>query len=137
MSGLDRDGNACQATRLSLALLHLVLVNRLPESLDIKVGEILQHVQSNQSAFHDYDAVLANPPFVPTIHQDAELKERLTSFMREYAIGRVDLYLGFLKVAIEALRPHGFGLFVLPHNFLLAKNAAKMRKFVSESCWIA
>src|ERR1017187_1156499 len=136
VSGLDRDENACQATRLSLALLHLVLLNWLPTSLDIQAGEILQRVQSGKSTLKDYDVVLANPPFVPTVHQETDLKNRLTSYMKNYAVGRVDLYLAFLKIGIEALKPHGFGLFVLPHNFLLAKNATKMREFVSENCWI-
>jgi len=50
-----------------LALLHLVLLNRLPPSLDIKAGDILHYAQLAKSELRDYDVVLANPPFVRPI----------------------------------------------------------------------
>jgi type I restriction-modification system DNA methylase subunit len=33
--GIDRDANACQATRLSLALLHLVATGTLPQTINV------------------------------------------------------------------------------------------------------
>jgi len=136
VSGLDRDENACQATRLSLALLHLVLTDRVPANLDIKSEEILRFAETNPAQLRNYDAVIANPPFVPTVYQDPDLRRRLASFMAEYGIGRTDLYLAFLRIGVEALKPGGFGLFVLPQNFLLAMSASKMRGFLANSCWI-
>jgi len=136
VSGIDRDENACQATRLSLALLHLVLVDKLPAALDIRTTEILAYLDKEPDALKGYDAIIANPPFVPTVYQDADLREKLTKFMESFAEGRIDLYLAFVRIAIDALKPGGFGLFVIPHNFLLAKNASKMRKFLVEHCWI-
>jgi len=136
VSGLDRDENACQATRLSLALLHLVLTDRLPLNLDIKSTEILDFVAENKEALRNYDAVIANPPFVPTPFQEPELRQRLAAFMEEHSTGRIDLYLAFLRIAIDALRPGGFGFFVLPHNFLLAKSAGKMRSLLFEQCFV-
>jgi len=136
VSGIDRDHNACQATRLSLALLHLVLTDKLPPTLDIRAVEILEYLVAHPEKLRNYDAVIANPPFVATVYQEPEIRARLTAYMGEHASGRVDLYLAFLRLAVESLRPGGFGLFVLPHNFLLAKSASGMRQFLREKCWI-
>lgn len=37
--GIDRDPNACEATRLSLALLHLVATGTLPDHLSIRAAD--------------------------------------------------------------------------------------------------
>jgi hypothetical protein len=50
--------------------------------------------------------------------------------------GRVDLYLAVLRIAVEMLKPGGFGLFVLPKNFLVSENAAGVRAFLSSNAWI-
>jgi len=36
--GIDKDPNACEATRLSLALLHLVATGKLPQSWELRVS---------------------------------------------------------------------------------------------------
>ena len=41
-----------------------------------------------------------------------------------------------MKAGIELLKPGGYGLFVLPHSFLIAESAAKLRKYLIEQCWI-
>ena len=47
--GLDIDENACQATRLSLALLHLVLAGRLPEhELNITAANAITYLKIAQ-----------------------------------------------------------------------------------------
>ncbi len=134
--GIDVDENACQATRLSLALLHLVLADSLPQNLNVVSEEAISLFLKDQSIKADYDAIIANPPFVALTTQKEEMRERLASFMKGYAIGRIDTYLAFLRIGLEMLKPGGYGLYVLPHSFLLSKNAAKMRKELSEKSWI-
>ena len=56
--------------------------------------------------------------------------------MADIEIGRPDLYQAFLKLGIELVKPGGFVLFVLPHPFLVAEQAQKLRAFVRESGWI-
>jgi hypothetical protein len=34
------------------------------------------------------------------------------------------------------LKPGGYGCFVLPHSFLLSKNASKIRKLITDTSWI-
>jgi len=134
--GIDVDENACQATRLSLALLYLVLVNSFPKNLNIVSHEAIEYYQQHPNLRNSSDVVMANPPFVSLKFQNSEMRTRLSQFMGEYAIGRKDLYLAFLRIGIEMLKPGGYGLFVLPHSFFLSKNASKMRKHLFETSWI-
>ena len=136
VSGIDIDPNACQAARLSLSLLALVLIDRIPEHLDIVKAEAVQFFQENSDWKGTLDAVITNPPFVTVEAQSTELKERISLLMGDLAKGRTDLYLPILKIAIDALKPGGFGLFVLPQNFLISENAAGMRSFLAEAAWI-
>lgn len=134
--GLDRDPNAVAATQLSLSLLYLVLTNRLPTALSVFQKEFLDPAPPPPQAKAPFDAVLTNPPFVSLDVQDAATRARLTEFLGSHGSGRIDLYLAFLKDAIERLLPGGFGLFVLPHSFLLSKSGQGIRSWLLEQCWV-
>ena len=134
--GLDIDENACQATRLSLALLHLNLTSQLPQTLNVYSEESIRYYQEHPELQGSYDAVIANPPFVSLDTQTTVMRERVSGFMGNYASGRIDMYLAFLRIGLEMLKPGGYGLFVLPHSFLLGQNASGMRKTISEQAWI-
>jgi methylase of polypeptide subunit release factors len=134
--GLDRDVNAVASTQLSLSLLYLVLTNRLPQQLSIFQKDFLDTQPAPAPAATPFDAVLINPPFVSTDVQDTSTRERLAGFLGSQASGRVDLYLAFLKDAVDRLLPGGFGLFVLPHSFLLSKSADGIRIWILEHAWI-
>ncbi len=135
-NGIDVDENACQAARLSLSLLYLVLTNHLPKTLNVFSAEAIAYYQEHPELKGAYDAVIANPPFVSLDTQSPAMRERVSGFMAEYASGRIDTYLAFLRIGVEMLKPGGYGLFVLPHSFLLSKNASGMRKLIFETTWI-
>jgi hypothetical protein len=124
--GIDIDPNACQATRLSLALLHLVLADDFPETLNITTGESIGQLQEEPSA--EYDLIIANPPFVKWDGLTLAVRERLAAYMLESGLGKQDLYLAFLKTAIKHTSHNGMLCFVLPHSFLLSNNAAALRQ---------
>ncbi len=134
--GLDWDKNACQATRLSLALLNLVLTERLPSSLNVVNEEAIHYYQEHPELKETRDAVIANPPFVALGAQSPMMRERISDFMHGYAEGRIDAFLPFLRIGLELLKPGGFGMFVLPHSFLLSKNARTTRRLITDSAWI-
>jgi hypothetical protein len=117
--GIDIDPNACQATRLSLALLHLVLTGNFPESLDIEEAEAIELLQGQPDM--TFDVVIANPPFVKWDGLSPTFRQRLAAYMPEQGLGKQDLYLAFLKAAMEHTSPGGVLCFVLPHSFLLSK----------------
>jgi len=128
--GIDIDVNACQATRLSLALLHLVLVGEFPSKLNIDAREAIEGLQEQGDVV--FDAVITNPPFVKWDGLSPAIRERLSSYMLEHGLGKQDLYLAFLKAAIEHTAQGGMFCFVLPHSFLLSKNASKLRQEISK-----
>lgn len=134
--GLDIDGNACRATVLSLALLHLVLIDSFPDALNVIPADAIRYYQEHPELRESFDAVVANPPFVSLDVQASSTREHVSHFMAKYASGRIDKYLTFLRIGLELLKPGGYGLFVLPHSFLLAKSAREMRASIIEKCWI-
>ena len=134
--GLDIDPNACHSALLSLSLLHLVLTDKLPSSLEIKVEEAIKYAQDHPELKNSFGAVIANPPFVSLADQNEATRERVADFMGTTAQGKVDLSLAFLKIALESLKPGGYGLFVLPHKFLLAKSDSGIRELISKTAWI-
>jgi len=141
--GIDRDQNACEAAKLSLSLLHLVLEGRYPNALNLLVGDALQLFEDGRnSEFEDialgtFDLVVANPPFVSVESQRATgIRERLASFLGPHSFGRSDLYLAFILLALRLLKPGGLGLFVVPQSFLVSSTAARMRRELVSATWI-
>lgn len=136
-TGIDQDQNAVAATELSLSLLHLVLMGSLPQQLQILAQDFLSPFANRPAgAATQYDAVLANPPFVPIGVQDTERRARVAEIVGAHGHGRLDVYLAFLKRSIDSLKPAGFGLFVLPHSFLMGKSARGLRRLIAETCWV-
>jgi len=130
--GVDVDANACLATKLSLSLLHYLLYDTLPK-LGIVKEDSIDYFSNNKNLINSFDVVISNPPFVKNDNLQKESKDKLNNFLDIYAKGKPDLYLAFIKIAIDILRPGGLGLFVLPHSFLLNQSAEKIRKYLSEN----
>jgi methylase of polypeptide subunit release factors len=126
--GIDIDPNACAATRLSLSLLSLVLTDQVPQSLKILEGDALALYSDQWGLKGSLDVVVANPPFVNVDVLPAERRQLLLDVLGDSAKGKTDLYLGILQAGIDLLKPDGFGLFVLPKNFLISENAAPLRE---------
>ncbi|MGJ1265346.1 HsdM family class I SAM-dependent methyltransferase [Sphingobacterium spiritivorum] len=135
--GLDVDPNACKAAELSLALLQLVLTNEFPSSLNIKTVETLEYITQNPQLKNSYDTVISNPPFISTNAQSEEMRKRISDYMGVSAKGRVDTFIAFIKVGLDLLKPGGYGLYVLPHSFLISSSAASIREELSKDTWIS
>lgn len=134
--GLDIDENASQATNLSLTLLYLVLTGTLPSNLPIVTIDAIEYYENHPELKHSFDAVIVNPPFVSLGMQTEEMRQRLANFMGKDSKGRIDTYLAFLRLGLELLRPGGFGLFVLPHSFVISETARAMRSRLAQESWI-
>jgi hypothetical protein len=134
--GIDVDANAVYAARLSLSLLHLVLADRLPDQSPIVTAEAMDYFDHHPELRQAFDAVLVNPPFVSRDTQPSALKARLALFLGSAAGGKSDLYLAFLTLSLEMLKPGGYGCFVLPHSFLLSRSARKTREWLLEGYWV-
>jgi methylase of polypeptide subunit release factors len=136
VTGIDIDANACEATKLSLSLLSLAITGSVPASLSVFADDALRYFAERPELEGTFEAVLANPPFVNVENQSEQTKGLIASVLGQTGGGRSDLYLAILKVALEALRPDGYGLFVLPQNFLLSDNARGMRELLLRDAWL-
>ena len=113
-----------------------MLVDELPKQLRIENREILEFAAVSPELRHKFDAVIGNPPFVKWDLLSSPMRERVETTLGESTVGKADLYLAVLKVAMDFVRPGGFLLFVLPHSFLISDSAAQMRKEISKTFWI-
>ncbi|MDD5010643.1 MAG: N-6 DNA methylase [Phycisphaerae bacterium] len=136
MLGIDIDANACQSTKLSISLLHLILREKLPHKLGVINADALDYYKNNPNLSNSFDAVITNPPFIPCSKIPSPQRQKIENFMGDLSQGRIDSYLAHLKLGIELTKPGGYILYVLPHSFLLAENAKKIRKQIAQDCHI-
>ena len=135
--GVDVDENAVAASRLSLALLHLAACGALPKDVPILRDDSLEFFAPGSETYDGtFDAVMMNPPFVRTELQSDVIRRAVARHVGHLARGKLDTYLAFISLSIRALRPGGFGFFVVPQPMLTSDNLAKLRQWVQDQVWI-
>ena len=135
--GIDVDENARQATRLSLALLYLTLTDNFPAHLNIlNVDAIDYYTRKREELSGTYDVAITNPPFIPWQKLPSNLQSQLREFLADSAHGKLDMFLGLLKIGLEIIRPGGLVLYVLPHSFLIARNSRGLRELIGKEFWV-
>jgi anti-anti-sigma regulatory factor len=132
--GIDKDPNACEATRLSLALLHLTATGVLPASGDLKVlnANAIRAVQDGTLQPESYGAVITNPPYVKLDHLSSEDRDIFRKYLGEKYVGRIDAYIPFVELCTDLVQVGGFVCLVLPQTFLTAANAVALRSKIAE-----
>ncbi|MDE0101183.1 MAG: N-6 DNA methylase [Bryobacterales bacterium] len=137
LSGVDVDENAVAASRLSLALLYLAACGELPKTLPIEHDDSIVRFAPNSTSQDDqYDAVIANPPFVRTESQPGAVRRAVSTHLETVAKGKLDTYLAFLVFSIRALRPGGYGFFVVPQPLLTSDNLKSLRDWLRHETWV-
>ena len=134
--GVDIDENAVAASRLSLALLHLAATRELPDEVPVIQGDSMQRFAVPSESYERYDAVMVNPPFIRTELQSKVVREAIRQHADFGVRGKLDTYLAFLVMSIRALRPGGFGCFVLPQSLLTSDNLKPVRDWVLNQAWV-
>jgi N-6 DNA Methylase/TaqI-like C-terminal specificity domain len=132
--GIDRDINACEATRLSLALLHLIATGNLPKASDLRVtnGDAINAIMTGKLERRAYGAVMTNPPYVKLDHLSSADRELYSQYLGAEYAGRLDAYIPFVRLCLELTQPGGITCLVLPQTFLTAANASVLRRAMSE-----
>ncbi len=135
--GIDVDENAVAASRLSLALLYLAACGELPTDVPVQFGDSIRRFAS-ESAQRDltFDVVMANPPFVRTESQPEDVRQAIAGHVGTAGKGKLDTYLAFLVFSIRALRPGGYGFFVVPQPLLTSDNLRSLRHWIREEAWV-
>ena len=134
--GVDVDGNAVSAAALSLALLHLAAVGELPENVPLVQGDSIGGSTFPPESSESFDAIIVNPPFVPTEFQSQEVRQAISEQIGEIAKGKLDTYLAFLSISIKALKPGGIGCFIVPHPLLTSDNLKSFRNWILDQAWV-
>ena len=137
MQGVDIDENAVSASRLSLALLYLAGSGKLPMDVPIVYDDSLQRfLPDSPSSVEVFDAVMMNPPFIRTELQSEAIRQAIVKHVGFAAKGKLDIYLAFVALAIRAIRPGGFGLFVVPQTILTSDSLKKFRNWILDQAWV-
>ncbi len=132
--GLDINENAANASKLSLSLLSLSIFNRLPEALNIIDVDSVSRLPEMVDFF---EVIFCNPPYENSDKLEDIEKQNHIKVLGEYKSGtKFDVYLSFLMQSIKALKPGGYGFFVIPQTFLSNAYAEGVRKFISEKCLV-
>ncbi len=134
--GIDVDDNAVAAARLSLALLHLAAQGKLPEDVPIIQGDSIELFACPLESYSLFDAVMVNPPFVRTELQPDRVRRAIREHTGVSVKGKPDMYLAFLVLSILALRPGGFGCFVVPQPLLTSDNLKSLRDWILDQVWV-
>ena len=134
--GADIDENAVAASRLSLALLNLASCGELPDEVPIMRSDSLELFHPESSYDTSFDAVMMNPPFVRTELQTESMRQAIVDHVGFAARGKLDQYLAFVVLSIRALKPGGFGFFVIPQPLLTSDNLAKLRNWIRSQAWV-
>lgn len=116
--------------------MHLVQSGSFPLSLTIEVADAIDYFEARPGLKGALDAFVVNPPYVRHESLSAPQKSKIEGFMPEVTKGRVDAYFPFLVIGIEALRPGGLGLFVLPQGFLVLEGTKRLRDWIRERAWV-
>ena len=132
MIAVDAAGNAAAAAKLSLAVLYLVAAGGFPSKLNVTTDDVIHYFERDPSLADSLDAFIVNPPFVRSELLSADARTRIQKFLGRLSFRKPDAYLVFLYAGIRALKPGGFGMFVLPQTFLSSENASRIRAWVSE-----
>jgi type I restriction-modification system DNA methylase subunit len=113
--GIDKDPNACEATRLSLALLHLIASDSLPRAVDLRVfnRDAISAALSNEIDRGHFGAVLANPPYIKLEHLGEADRATYRAYLVGKETGRFDAYVAMAHLCLELCEPGGFVCLVL------------------------
>lgn len=138
--GLDINDDACNATRLSLALLHLSSTANFPTLLNIQRVNTLASFSRTEYPFttqeQPFDAVIANPPFIAWDSIPQDIRDFAVHILANEKKGKPDLSYAFLRLGTQVVASSGFLLYVLPHSFLATSSASAIRRRLAQDFWI-
>lgn len=152
--GVDLDKQAVEITQLNLLLKIAEKKKRLPllgenikcgNSLidDEKIAGVKAFKWENE--FEEimknggFDVIIGNPPYISN-WQLSEVDRNMVIFLdKKYSsvtVGHWDIYILFIKKALELLKDNGFLSFIVPSSFAKEKYGMKLREYIIKNCTI-
>jgi len=133
--GIEADPNALAEARKALRDLPEGMVDLIPgDFLDlVEDFEPQRHLWSSPSTTRgfrgDFDAVIANPPYVRTQVLGAKRAQQLAT--RFALSGRIDLYHAFIRAIAHVVRPGGVVGIITSNRFMNTLAGKAVRAFLS------
>lgn len=133
---VDKNPTACNAANLSLSLLHLVSYDRFPDKEIKIISEDSLVLFEGTDYRKKFDIIMSNPPYIKYNSLDFVTRTNLKKFLGDISYGKTDLYIAFIKIAIESLKDEGYACFVLPNTFLSTDSAKNIRNEIFKTCCV-
>lgn len=146
--GVDLDEKAVEITQLNLLLRIAEKGHRLPLlEQNIKCGNSLiddEEIAYNKAfkwgkefkgimSENGFDVVVGNPPYISNWKLSETNRSMVTFLDEKYSsvtVGHWDIYILFIKKALELLKDNGFLSFIVPSSFAKEKYGKKLRELI-------
>lgn len=83
-----------------------------------------------------FDLVIGNPPYFELSKLSEKTRQRYGQKFIDIIQGRSNMYILFIKKAIEILKENGILCFVVPNSLKSSSSFSKVRDFISKTCSI-
>jgi len=152
--GVDLDRQAVEIAQLNLLLKIAEKKKRLPLlGENIKCGNSLiddkeivgEKAFKWEYEFEDimknggFDVIIGNPPYISNWQLSKVDRNMVTFLDKKYSsvtVGHWDIYILFIKRALELLKNNGFLSFIVPSSFAKEKYGKKLREYIIKNCTI-
>ena len=105
------------------------------ETFNLKTNSILGTL--SEPVQNKYDLILTNPPYVTS--GSSNLKEEISKnkeLEKHYKINGMGVEGLFMEWIIQALKPNGKAMIVVPDGLFNRKNDTRLRKFIKNECFL-
>lgn len=92
-------------------------------------GEVEKSVQLLEIFLHDYDVIVANPPYL----NSRKMSNSLKNFIRENYVGYHDLFSAFVERSCELIKESGYATAVTPESFMFLSSFEDYRQYILEN----
>lgn len=113
--------------------------NSLIENIDVAGDRAFNWQNEFTEVFNrgGFDVVVGNPPYVRPEYVDRKERDYyIKAGKYKFTFGRFDLYLVFLELATQVLKPQGYLSFILPSSFFNQNYARLLREELLENYYI-
>ncbi|MGB8657677.1 MAG: N-6 DNA methylase [Candidatus Zixiibacteriota bacterium] len=133
LEATDINNSAVAAAKLSIAMTAYKYAGRLFDGFKPHVANSLSAAYKNGHSAKKLDVILMNPPFKGYEQQSEAERRMVAEVLGDYAIGKPDYSLAFVKAAFDRLNEGGCLGIVLPASFIDGKYAQKIRKVLLQN----
>lgn len=131
--GLDNDDFQVLLTEITLSILSLENVNKLPtkinvikcDSFELKEVDLINSFETSE-----FDLVITNPPYIRSKNLNDKKKQIIKTKFKETVSGLIDTYIPFFQVSMNLLKDNGQAILITPNSYFTTNNGTKLRDYL-------